>query len=146
MQSGFLLLRVGTGLIAIKIAIDALFGGLSALENLGAAITSIGIHYPLAVWGIVIAMVELIIGLLITIGLYTRLAAFLQIVVMVCLGMHITHQTGSLITYPLVMAVCALSILIAGPSRFSCDSYWYARVLRTRPDSKSSDIDTITPA
>lgn len=145
MQLGFLLLRLGTGLISIKIAVDSLFGGVSALETLGAAITSLGIHYPLTFWGIVIAVIELFIGLLLVIGLYTRLAAFVQIFVMIALGMHIAYQTGSLITYPLVMSLCALSILVAGPTSLSCDAYWYASSGQ-QSGAKSSDIDTNGPA
>jgi uncharacterized membrane protein YphA (DoxX/SURF4 family) len=139
MQLGLLLLRVGIGLISIKIGIDALFNGAAGLESLGASLT---IYHPLLLWGMIVACMEVILGFFLTVGLGTRLAGIVQGLIMAIMTAHVTSQAGSLgVSYHLILMVCAFVITLAGPGKLSCDEYWYTKASMKKQNS--DNIDTL---
>jgi putative oxidoreductase len=121
-------LRVGLGIILIPHGCQKLFGmfgGMGITAN-AALFDKLGYH-PGMVWGTLVGCTELIGGLLLVIGLFTRLAA-LSVVIFMIFAVHFTGITNGFfwskqgMEYPLLILLAALVFLVRGGGAYSADS------------------------
>ncbi len=123
-SAGMLLLRSTIGIILFVVGAGKVFGwfGGYGLDATLGFYTQMGIALPLAYLSI---YTEFLGGLLLTIGLLTRPAAF-AIAINFIVATIITLPAGFLApngaAYPFVFFVIATVILIAGPMSFSIDT------------------------
>jgi putative oxidoreductase len=100
-----------------------LFGGMGFAAN-AALFDKLG-YTPGAFWGTLVGCTELIGGILLVLGLFTRFAAAAVVIFMI-MAIHFTSAKGFFWSaggweYPLLIGICALFFLIRGGGRCSLD-------------------------
>ncbi len=120
---GLLLLRVGIGLIFINHGYSKLMGGHEKWLWLGSKMSHLGITPAPVFWGFMAAASEFIGGIMLVLGLGTRIAAFFMACVMaVAVVMHISQGDGfSGAAHALSLLVVFLSLLISGGGAYSME-------------------------
>jgi putative oxidoreductase len=100
-----------------------LFGGMGFAGN-AALFDKLG-YTPGAFWGTLVGCTELIGGILLVLGLFTRFAAAAVVIFMI-MAIHFTSAKGFFWSaggweYPLLIGICALFFLIRGGGHCSLD-------------------------
>jgi putative oxidoreductase len=100
-----------------------LFGGMGFTAN-AALFDKLG-YTPGAFWGTLVGCTELIGGILLVLGLFTRFAAAAVVIFMI-MAIHFTSAKGFFWSaggweYPLLIGICALFFLIRGGGHRSLD-------------------------
>ncbi len=117
------LVRVALGLVLMPHGINKLFFGDAA--NAARTMAGLGLDPPLA-WAYFIGVVEAFGGLMLIIGLYTRIAAAAFVVQMLVIDFGVLWpkwwwgQRG--MEYVTLMGLCALAIFFRGGGRLSLDN------------------------
>lgn len=125
-SKGLLVIRVGIGLMFVTHGYPKLIGGAEAWRELGQAMELFGIHVIPEFFGFMAAVSELIGGILLTIGLFTRIAASFMLITMIVATL--THVFGDGDYFPaLTNAVIFLGLAIAGSGRHSLDSLLFRK-------------------
>jgi putative oxidoreductase len=120
------ILRIALGGVLIPHGLQKLFGmfgGMGFARN-AELFDKLG-YTPGAFWGTLVGCTELIGGILLVIGLFTRFAAA-AVVIFMLTAIHFTSAKGFFwgaggMEYPILIGVCALFFLIRGSGRCSVD-------------------------
>jgi putative oxidoreductase len=121
------LLRAGLGIILMAHGaqkIFGMFGGMGITAN-AAFFDKVG-YAPGMLWGTLVGCTELVAGLLLVIGLFTRLAA-LSVVIFMIFAIHFTatHNgffwTKGGMEYSLLILLCSLVFLVRGAGGYAVD-------------------------
>lgn len=120
---GLLWMRVALGLSFVAHGWPKLAGGQERWEQVGSAVSHIGIDFGHMAFGLAAAGTELIGGMLLAIGLATRPVSFLLAFTMfVAMMMHISNDAGFVkISHPMELGIAFIGLLLMGPGRFSVD-------------------------
>jgi putative oxidoreductase len=120
------LLRIGIGLILIPHGTQKLFGwfGGAGFTRFVQIFESIG-YKPGVLWVTLVAFTELVGGLLLVLGLFTR-AASLALVIFMIVAVHYTSAKGFFWTqqgaeFPLLILLVGVVFLIRGGGDYSLD-------------------------
>ena len=121
------LLRAGLGIILLAHGCQKLFGmfgGMGLTAN-AALFQRLG-YQPGMFWGTLVGLTEVIGGILLVIGLFTRPAAF-SIVIFMIFSIHFTSAKGFFRTaggmeYSILILLVALVFMIRGGGEYSVDS------------------------
>jgi putative oxidoreductase len=118
---GLLILRVGIGIIFVFHGFPKIIGGVEKWVWLGSNIQHFGINFIPAFWGFAAACSEFFGGICLTIGFYTRIAAFFMACVMiVALVMHLKKGDDfTTYSHPLSMLIVFVSLMCMGGGRWS---------------------------
>jgi putative oxidoreductase len=121
------LLRIALGGILIPHGMQKLFGSFGGLGLSGNAALFDKIGYtPGMFWGTLVGCTELVGGILLVIGLFTRPAAF-AIVIFMINGVYFTSKAGGFFwttrgsEFPILILVAAFYLLIRGSGPWSLD-------------------------
>jgi len=120
------ILRAALGAILIPHGMQKLFGAFGGMGFAGNAALFDRIGYtPGIFWGTLVGCTELIGGILLVLGLFTRFAAAAVLIFMIA-AVHFTSAKGFFWSsggseYPLLIGVCALFFLIRGGGKCSLD-------------------------
>jgi putative oxidoreductase len=122
---GLTVLRVGLGaMMAAAHGWGKVVGGEERWTKLGGAMAHLGIDLAPTFWGAAAAFTELVGGLLLVVGLFTRPAAALLVFTMLVAA--VSHYAGDpslkAISHPVETGLGLLCVLIAGPGRYSLDA------------------------
>ena len=123
-DAGLLLLRAGLGLMMIMHGWPKLAGGAARWEQLGAAMTHLGISFAPAFWGFMAAASETLGGALLIVGfLFRPAAAMLFCTMVVATTMRYKTGGGEFLewAWPAEMAIVFLSLILIGPGKYSID-------------------------
>lgn len=126
-DAGLFVLRLLTGLyMAFGHGWGKITGGSGEWEKLGGAVAVFGIQFLPTLWGFLAAFSEFVCSLLVSIGLFTRAAAFLMLCTMgVAAGTHLAKGDGWVghgsAELALGYAIAFLAILLMGGGSFSLD-------------------------
>jgi putative oxidoreductase len=120
------ILRIALGGVLIPHGMQKLlgmFGGMGFTAN-AALFDKLG-YTPGAFWGTLVGCTELIGGILLVLGLFTRFAAAAVLIFMLT-AIHFTSAKGFFwsaggMEYPILIGICALFFLIRGGGRCSVD-------------------------
>jgi putative oxidoreductase len=120
------ILRIALGGVLIPHGLQKLFGmfgGMGFARN-AELFDKLG-YTPGAFWGTLVGCTELIGGILLVIGLFTRFAAA-AVVIFMLTAIHFASAKGFFwgaggMEYPILIGVCALFFLIRGSGRCSVD-------------------------
>ncbi|SDF14082.1 DoxX family protein [Sporolituus thermophilus] len=136
-DEGLLILRLGMGTMMMYHGAPKIFGGVAAWAKVGAAMKFVGITFAPEFWGFMAAVSEFIGGLMIVLGLGTRLAAlFLTITMGVAAAMKFGTGAGLFgASQALENGIVYLSLIIAGPGIYSLDEKLFSprNMVRTQP-------------
>jgi putative oxidoreductase len=120
------ILRIALGAILIPHGMQKLFGAFGGLGFAGNAALFDRIGYtPGVFWGTLVGCTELIGGILLVLGLFTRFAAAAVLIFML-VAMKFTSAKGFFwagggMEYSLLIGICALFFVIRGGGRCSLD-------------------------
>jgi putative oxidoreductase len=126
---GLLVLRVGVGLSFVGYGAPKLFGGPRAWQDLGQAMTYLGIGFAPSAWGFLAAASEFFGGMaLVAGGLLRPAALFLVCTMTVATVQHFGRGDGYAggAFHSIEMGVACLSLLLMGPGRYSLDELFRA--------------------
>jgi putative oxidoreductase len=117
---GTVLLRLAVGLVFMAHGWAKLNGPLGTPE--GFNIEGWGWPYPV-VWAWIVALVEMFGGLLVIVGLFTRVAAALIAAVMVVAILQVKLERGFVggFEFDFALLMIALSLVVTGAGRLSVD-------------------------
>ena len=121
---GLFVLTTGIGLIFIGHGYPKIVGGAEKWVWLGNQMAHLGITIAPVFWGFMAASAEFFGGILLVLGLATRIAAFFMGCVMAtAVTMHLSQGDGfSGAAYALSMLVIFITIFIAGGGAYSMDA------------------------
>jgi putative oxidoreductase len=118
---GLLLIRVGVGLVFIVHGWPKIVGGVEKWTALGQAMGALGIAFAPALWGFLAAVAEFVGGIMLSLGLFHRLFAFmLAFTMMVATVMLI--QSGKSFSgwaYAVTMLAVFVGLIFTGSGKFS---------------------------
>jgi putative oxidoreductase len=120
---GLLVLRVGIGAAFIAHGVPKLLGGEEAWVRYGQALNNLGIDFGYKYFGLGAGLAEAGGGLLILLGLFTRLACLPMLFTMiVATTMHLEKGQGfGGAAHAIEDGVMFLALLITGAGRYSLD-------------------------
>jgi putative oxidoreductase len=127
---GILFIRVGIGLAFVFIYGEAkMFAGPDLWTKLGGAMSKLGITFAPAFWGFLAASSEFIGGILFTIGLFTRPAAFFMAFTMfVAAIMHFSMlDPWSKVITPIQLFCVFIAIIFLGAGKYSLDYLFFKK-------------------
>ena len=126
-DQGLLILRVGIGLMFMWHGFPKVAAGSEVWTNLGGALSTMGINFAPTFMGFMAAISELLGGLLLLLGLFTRPAClFLLITMVVAALMHINGgDPFTAYSHALEAAILFLSLLFIGPGKLSFDEKFF---------------------
>ena len=120
------ILRITLGLILIPHGMQKLFGAFGGQGFAGNAALFDRLGFtPGIFWGTLVGCTELIGGILLVLGLFTRFAAAAVVIFMI-MGVKFTSAKGFFwsvqgMEYPILIGACALYFLIRGAGPWSVD-------------------------
>jgi putative oxidoreductase len=120
---GLLVLRLGLGVAFVLHGYPKIAGGPERWEKLGGAMGILGVDLVPVVWGFLAAFAELGGGILLILGLFTRVATLLLLATMaVATASHLDRgdPLGTVLR-PIELGVVFLSLLFLGPGAHSID-------------------------
>lgn len=123
---GLLLLRAGVGSIMVLHGLPKFMGGKSALEGVGSALSVYGIDgiVPPVIAGFLAATAEVFGGVLIVLGMFFRVAAFLIAFTMLTATLLLSDffkADFKTFAYPLAMLTVFTSLMFIGPGSYAFD-------------------------
>jgi putative oxidoreductase len=120
---GNLFLRVGIGAMIAFHGYPKFIGGVEKWEQLGAAMSNLGMDYVPVFWGFCAAVVEFFGGVALILGLFSRLSAFLLCFNMVvATTMHLSKgDTLNDASHAIELGIVFFALFIMGPGRYSID-------------------------
>lgn len=123
MHLGLLVLRLGTGFLLVVQGLPLVTGGPDVWRRVGQVMAAVGIGWGKEVWGFLIAAVEVVGGVCVALGLFTRFAALaLLLTVGLFLAAHLRGGGEILDAGRLLLhATVFLALLLTGPGRLSMD-------------------------
>jgi putative oxidoreductase len=132
-DAGLLLLRVGIGLSYMGYGAPKLFGGPLVWEELGQAMTYLGLGFAPVFWGFLASMSEFFGGLALVLGAFFRVATFFLVCTMAVatiqhFGRGDGYRGGAY--HAIELGLVCLSLFLTGPGRHSVDEW-----LKTRGQS-----------
>jgi putative oxidoreductase len=128
-DAGLLLLRVGIGVMFMGHGGQKLFEGPERWAALGVEMERFGLGFSPEFWGLLAALAEGGGGLLLALGLFTRLAMFpLAFTMAVAVSRHVALDHSFTRTSHAVEAlILFVSVFIIGPGRYSLDQLLFRR-------------------
>lgn len=123
--SGIFIMRVGVGIIFILHGYPKIAGGPEVWAKLGGALAPFGITFVPVFWGFMAAFSEFIGGMMIVLGLFTRVAGLMLFITMgVATSMHLNNgDPFSKYSQPMLAAFLFFGFLFIEPGRYSMDNW-----------------------
>lgn len=118
-------IRMGLGFLFIVHGYRKLMGGVPEFIWTGEQMKNVGITFAPLFWGICAMLSEFLGGICLTLGLFTRIAAFFMSFVMFVAVVHHIKKGDSYgyISFPLSQMIVFIGLFIAGGGRLSFDYY-----------------------
>lgn len=121
---GLLFLRISIGFAFMMHGLPKLKGGPVFWEQIGSAMTNLGITFLPTLWGFLAAFAEFGGGFLFLLGLFFRPVALLLFITMcVATSMHVSKGDNfNTYSHALEAAILFISLYFIGPGRISLDN------------------------
>jgi len=122
-DEGLLLMRIGIGVMFLLHGGPKLLAGPDKWQQVGTALTYLGIDFFPAIWGLMAALSEFCGGLCLIFGWFFRPACLLMATTMlVATTMHLGRGDGLMrASHALESGILFVSLMLIGPGRFSFD-------------------------
>lgn len=134
---GLLILRIGIGIAFVVHGWGKITGGPEGWAQLGQAISHVGIPFGYTFFGFMAALSEFGGGILLALGLLTRIAAPMMLCTMiVAASMHIATGQGSP-WHAIEAGVLFLSLIFIGPGAYSLDAVLGASDAAEQPAARA---------
>jgi putative oxidoreductase len=122
-DTGLLILRLGIGAIFLVHGTPKILGGPAKWEQLGMAMSNVGIDFMPVFWGFMASCSEFFGAICLMLGLLFRPAAALMAFTMIiATTMHLTKGDGfNVASHPMKCVVLFVSTAIIGPGKYAID-------------------------
>jgi putative oxidoreductase len=122
-DTGILFLRLGFGIMFIFHGFPKIYGGVEKWAELGASMKHLGIYFLPAFWGFLSAFTEFAGGILLIMGLFTRVVAIFLFINMVVASIAVYSKSHDLMAAasPIEDTIVFFSLIFLGGGRFSID-------------------------
>lgn len=123
-DAGILVLRLGIGGFFVwAYGWPKLAGGVEKWENVGKAMSHLGIHFWPVVWGFLATLAESLGAFLVAIGLFFRPACLALVLTMIVAAVMLASGKGGIreAGHPIELAVVFFSMMLIGPGKYSVD-------------------------
>jgi len=121
---GILFLRLGIGVMFAAHGLQKAFGlfGGPGIKGFAASLSGLGFPAPVF-WSYLAGYTELICGIMVVLGLQTRIAASLLLVLIATAALKVHVAKGFFLSaggfeYTFVIAACCLALIFLGPGKF----------------------------
>lgn len=134
---GLLLLRLGIGGIFVFFhGSRKILAGPELWMKVGKSMELLGISFMPTFWGFMASISEFGGGLLLILGLFSRIACFLMLCVMtVASNWHLANGDGfGVASHPISLGIVFISLFLIGPGRHSLDQVLSAWASRKQAD------------
>lgn len=124
LDAGLLLLRVGVGLSYVGYGYPKLVGGPAMWDELGKAMSYLGIGFAHTAWGFLASLSELFGGIALALGAFFRVATFFLVCTMaVATVQHFGRGDGYRggAYHSIELGLVCLSLFLTGPGKYSVD-------------------------
>lgn len=123
-QIGFLILRLGLGIMFVIHGLPKIMGGPDKWAELGGVMGLVGIKFAPAFWGFMAAFAEFGGGLLLILGFLFRPACVLLAFTMfMAATMHLTKGDGfNVASHAIEACITFLGLFFIGPGNYALDS------------------------
>ncbi len=121
-------LRIILGILTIGHGLPKIKGGKIGWKNLGTTIMfPLNVKFVPTMWGFLGAVTEFFGGILLALGLFTRIASFCLIIMMtIATAWHIQKRDSFMIySFPLTLIFVYFTFLIIGGGIYSLDYYYF---------------------
>lgn len=120
---GLLILRVGIGIMFVFHGFPKLTAARETLTLPGGSWEYMGVNFTLNIWGYMAALSELVGGILLTMGFFTRTTCFFMLATMiVATKMHLGKDDSfQIYSHSMELGILFLSLILIGPGRYSLD-------------------------
>ncbi|MCM8797593.1 MAG: DoxX family protein [Candidatus Omnitrophica bacterium] len=124
-----LILRIGLGITFCAHGLQKAFGLFGGAGILGVANMLSGMgFYPAALWAYILAYAELLGGLCVLLGVFTRFAAAIifVIIAVAILKVHLVHGFFSMqggFEYPFIIATVCLALIALGTGKYGITKF-----------------------
>ena len=125
---GILILRLGIGIMFAAHGLQKAFGffGGPGIKGFSQMLSGLG-FVPAALWAYLGAYTEVLGGVFLILGLFTRASAAMLLVLIVTAGIKVHLGKGFFLSnggfeYTFVIAAACLALLLLGPGKFSITS------------------------
>lgn len=122
---GILVLRLGIGIMFVAHGLQMVFGlfGGPGVKGFSGMLSSLG-FFPAIFWAYVASYTVLVGGLLLILGVQTRLAATLLLIFILTAAIKVHLSKGFFLSnggfeYTFVIAAACLALILLGPGKFS---------------------------
>ncbi|WP_309382727.1 DoxX family protein [Cerasicoccus frondis] len=119
---GLLIIRLFAGIIFVAAGIPKFAGGADSLKGVGESMAIFGITFAPLLWGGMAATAELVGGLLIILGVCTRISSFFLFCTMIVATAVKINGGGDIIKdagYPMMLAAVTLGLFFTGSGNFA---------------------------
>jgi len=126
------LIRILVGIMYIKHGWGKVIGGKSEWIWMGEQMKNLGITWFPIFWGLAATFTEFGGGIMLTLGLGTRISAALMAFTMFVAVLHHISNNDSwgYISFPLSMMVVFIGLIISGSGSLSIDAYLLKHIIR----------------
>ena len=120
---GLLILRIGIGFMMSFHGYPKILGGPDKWEQIGGAMSYIGIDILPVFWGLMASATEFLGGLLLMVGLATRpVCILLAFTMFVAASMHLGRGDGfGGASHAIELGILFVSLIFLGPGKYSAD-------------------------
>jgi putative oxidoreductase len=130
LDAGLLVLRVGVGLSYVGYGYPKLAGGPAMWDELGQAMSYVGIGFAHTVWGFLASLSEFFGGIALALGAFFRVAAFFLVSTMAVatiqhFGRGDGYRGGAY--HSIELGLVCLSLFLTGPGKYCLDEALAAR-------------------
>lgn len=114
----------------MRLGYGKLVAGPEHWAQLGSMMGNLGIHFWPTFWGLSAAIIELVGGLSLVLGLFVRKwVAFMAFVMVVAVIFHAKRgDAWTVLSYPLAMLFVFLALLLLGSGAYSLDALIYRKI------------------
>ncbi|MBA3832696.1 MAG: DoxX family membrane protein [Chthoniobacterales bacterium] len=119
-EAGLLILRLGLGCLFIYLSAPVVLGGAAKWAHFAVPLRHFGIRSHLDWWGLTAALLQLIGGVLMLLGLLFRIGVIFNLLWVILVTLAI-WRPGLAAYTSLEMCVILASLLLIGPGKFSFD-------------------------
>ncbi len=121
-------LRIVLGIMTVLHGLPKIFGGKPKWKFLGSTMQNLGIYFAPVMWGFIAASTEFFGGILLVLGLGTRIVSLLLVFMMfVAMIFHLKRKDlFNVYSYSLALFIIFVWFFIVGSGRFSLDYYFFS--------------------
>ncbi len=129
-DAGLLILRLGLGAMFLYHGLPKIFGGPTMWSQIGMAMGNYGVTFAPLFWGLMAALAEGLGGLLLLLGLFSRVALVFMVIDMIVAATYhlVTPGQGfAMASHAIEVGIAFLGLIFIGPGKYTMINLFHSR-------------------